>query len=289
MGINMTSIGHKEFHSASLHLPQMLYIWPYFMFFSWPVLIIPRVIKLTRSIVRKSASITVLMEPMPRIGITLAFVSLMLVTVHMNTIVHPFILADNRHYVFYVFRILLRHPAIKYLATPIYFVCGWAVLTAFGQPYITELHTPGNSDVTIQISNSTINPDPARRASTTSSGSNNSQLPQIRQVKVSFVLVWLACTTLSLITAPLVEPRYFIIPWVIWRMHIPSSDPSPRLRSAQQDEKPAGGERSGFIRYLPLLVESIWFILINVITGYVFLYRGFEWPQEPGLVQRFLW
>jgi alpha-1,2-glucosyltransferase len=75
----------------------------------------------------------------------------------------------------------------------------------------------------------------------------------------------------------------------MWRLHIPSSDPSARLRSTQQDEKPADGETFGFVRYLPLLMESIWLILINVITGYVFLYRGFEWPQEPGLVQRFLW
>jgi hypothetical protein len=25
------------------------------------------------------------------------------------------------------------------------------------------------------------------------------------------------------------------------------------------------------------------------VTGYVFLYKGFEWPQEPGKVQRFMW
>src|SRR3984885_6422543 len=39
--------------------------------------------------------------------------------------------------------------------------------------------------------------------------------------RVSFVLVWLSPTTLSLVTAPLVEPRYFIIPWLVWRMNIP--------------------------------------------------------------------
>jgi alpha-1,2-glucosyltransferase len=35
--------------------------------------------------------------------------------------------------------------------------------------------------------------------------------------------------------------------------------------------------------------ETFWFLLINTVTGYVFLYRGFEWPQEPGKVQRFMW
>jgi alpha-1,2-glucosyltransferase len=51
-----------------------------------------------------------------------------------------------------------------------------------------------------------------------------------------------------------------------------------------------------FIRYwgweghdYRLWLETAWFLLINFVTGYVFLYRGFEWPQEPGLVQRFMW
>jgi alpha-1,2-glucosyltransferase len=38
-----------------------------------------------------------------------------------------------------------------------------------------------------------------------------------------------------------------------------------------------------------LWMETAWFLAINAITGYVFLYRGFSWPQEPGLVQRFMW
>ena len=38
-----------------------------------------------------------------------------------------------------------------------------------------------------------------------------------------------------------------------------------------------------------LWLETAWFMLVNVATGYVFLYRDFSWPQEPGKVQRFLW
>ncbi len=36
-------------------------------------------------------------------------------------------------------------------------------------------------------------------------------------------------------------------------------------------------------------LEVVWYLLVNLVTCYAFLYRGFEWPQEPGNVQRFMW
>ena len=38
-----------------------------------------------------------------------------------------------------------------------------------------------------------------------------------------------------------------------------------------------------------LWLETIWFLAVNLATGYIFLYWGFAWPQEPGKVQRFMW
>ena len=38
-----------------------------------------------------------------------------------------------------------------------------------------------------------------------------------------------------------------------------------------------------------LWLETFWFLLINAVTGYMFLYKGFTWPQEPGRIQRFMW
>ena len=38
-----------------------------------------------------------------------------------------------------------------------------------------------------------------------------------------------------------------------------------------------------------LSLETLWFVAVNVATGYIFLYWGFEWPSEPGSVQRFMW
>lgn len=39
---------------------------------------------------------------------------------------HPFLLSDNRHYTFYVWkRVFLLHPIAPYLLIPGYVVCAW--------------------------------------------------------------------------------------------------------------------------------------------------------------------
>ncbi len=40
---------------------------------------------------------------------------------------HPFLLSDNRHYTFYVWRrIYMLHPVVPYMLIPVYIACGWA-------------------------------------------------------------------------------------------------------------------------------------------------------------------
>jgi alpha-1,2-glucosyltransferase len=38
-----------------------------------------------------------------------------------------------------------------------------------------------------------------------------------------------------------------------------------------------------------LWLETLWFGVVNAGTMWLFLHRGFEWEQEPGSVQRFMW
>jgi alpha-1,2-glucosyltransferase len=221
----------------------MLYIWPYITFFSFPLLY-PYTLNaiLPQNLIPAPLRIGSTRPLLPRLTTTIPIVAIMLTIVHYNTLVHPFTLADNRHYTFYVFRLLLRHPAIKYLVVPIYFICAWAAIAALGG--YPNSHPPPQD----RKSHSKARPSPGNR--------------------VSFFLIWLLTTSLSVITAPLVEPRYFIIPWLVWRMHIPL--PS----------KPYA---------YTLYLETAWFLLINWATGYIFLNWGFEWVQEPGAVQRFMW
>ena len=259
---HLISIGDKAAHVATLHVPQMLYIWPYFVFFSAPILVGP----LLRPVVPmmpkqlqaycKACFGTTIKAPLPSILTSVLFVAAGFVSVHFNTIIHPYTLADNRHYVFYVFRLLRRQPANKYLAVPIYFICAWLSIQVLSSPDVDERSSKKKSDVT-PVASQTIRPP----------------------CKISFIALWLAVTTLSVITAPLVEPRYFIIPWVIWRLHVPYT-PASTLKN------PASGKASYDVR---LILETVWFLAINVSVAYMFLYKGFGWTNEPGKLQRFLW
>ncbi|PGH17846.1 hypothetical protein AJ80_04669 [Polytolypa hystricis UAMH7299] len=293
-------LGHKEFHTAGIHLPQMLYIWPYFTFFSWPIILLPRTLSLLTNLCSKpQETLKSLLQSTPRLSVSVFIISATLATVHFNTIVHPFTLADNRHYVFYIFRILLRHPAIKYLVTPLYFFCGWAVLTTLGWSayYLPTSHQPAHPSprsADVKPSRKVPKGDDVKATTTGTEGYTNPH--PASDVRVSFVLIWLISTSLSLITAPLVEPRYFIIPWVMWRLHVPcaslTTDGVSVSASDSSSSSPSAGiaiSAAKFRRYSPLVVEFLWFVLVNGLTGYVFLFKGFEWPQEKGRVQRFMW
>lgn len=317
--------GDKSNHVATLHFPQMLYIWPFIVFFSIPLLL-PAILG---ALLPKSYLPTFL-QPFVRSALpnhTSKFVAsatiltLTLTAIDRNTIIHPFTLADNRHYIFYVFRILLAHPTIKYLAALVYLICAWAALRALGVPSSTT--TPQT-------------PKPTKGPSAPHNGAPQTDTSHGEQ-PVSTIAVWLLTSTLCLVTAPLVEPRYFILPWVTWRLMLPghqecdsfppraldssgttenqqkplhserkasekviSSDARPQQpapSSSSSSSSSAVGRRPGGIldNVFPrhgdwrLRLETMWFLGINAVTGYVFLYRGFEWPQEPGIVQRFMW
>jgi alpha-1,2-glucosyltransferase len=238
----------------------MLYIWPYIALFSAPIFLGPLIqclapllpLHIRNTIGVRSPDHFVYPQPLEAIF----FITVGLAAVHYNTIIHPYTLADNRHYVFYVFRLLLRHPILKYLAVPIYYICAWLSTRSLAYPAV----------------------DPAK-LTTAIHPKLDPRLPGNRRspTQISFVIVWLVTTALSVVTAPLVEPRYFIIPWIIWRLHVPHA-PTPftfRGRTYSPD--------------LRVVFETVWVLGINAAVGYLFLHRTFTWPSEPGNVQRFLW
>ncbi|OBT83229.1 hypothetical protein VE02_08221 [Pseudogymnoascus sp. 03VT05] len=245
-------LGDKSNHVATLHLTQMLYLWPFIAFFSFP-LFLPTVISaLSPTLPRASTLVWALLA----IGLSLTIV-------HFNTLIHPFTLADNRHYMFYVFRYtILGHPLIKYALAPIYVLCGWFVLRALC----------GNQSVS--SSTATGPQETSRRGKLSRSAIHEGGRKGTAETKTSFALIWLLTTALSLITAPLVEPRYFILPWVIWRLHV----------------RPSRGSIAGLsVERTRLWGETLWFLAVNVGTCAVFLGKEFEWASEPGRVQRFMW
>ncbi|KAK7512180.1 glucosyltransferase [Phyllosticta citriasiana] len=299
-------LGDKSNHIATLHLPQMLYIWPYILFFSFPILA-PSIISALLSLVPATAlparfrswTTPGQKDLLARVSVLAAWTLVAAVIVHFNTIIHPFTLADNRHYVFYVFRILRLYPLLKYLAAPLYILGGWVVIQALGSPARLAL-TPAAAEE---------EEEEEKKQAASQQGGGRKEVVVPKDVakedlveegcQVSFVLVWLATTALNLVTAPLVEPRYLIVPWIMWRLHFPIGETEGGGVVLQVKEKKREGEGSADGKgaaQMPaaahetwLWVETAWFLLVNLATGYVFLNWGFEWQQEPGSVQRFMW
>ncbi|MED6187266.1 hypothetical protein PIB30_074786, partial [Stylosanthes scabra] len=150
----------------------------------------------------------------------LGFVALIagFLSVHFFSVAHPYLLADNRHYPFYLWRkIIMAHWSIKYLLVPIY-LCSW----------LSIIHTLGKLRSKI------------------------------------WVLAYVLATAAVLVPAPLIEFRYYTIPFYFLV-----------LNSNFQD--------SG-----KWLLTGILYIGVNIFTMMMFLFRPFHWDHEPG-IQRFIW
>ncbi|TLD24311.1 hypothetical protein PspLS_06614 [Pyricularia sp. CBS 133598] len=304
-------LGDKSNHIATLHLAQMLYIWPLIAFFSAPLMLsclASTALHLQKLLQGRSAQsqkesstkspqkdwmLTYLAfiqkHTSSGLPFPLWYVSAAVATaiVHKSTIIHPFTLADNRHYMFYVFRYsILKRPEVRYLLVPFYVVCHrlcWHLLrgssTQDGQRS-RFIHAPGVEAVSSAPPKDDTKLKEAGR-------------PEDGGESLSTGVLWLLATSLSLITAPLVEPRYFIVPWAMWRIMVP----------AWRVNEPRSGE-SGLLNTLRswtqgldlrLVLETLWFAAINLGTMYMFIYRPYHWKDvdgklmDEGRLQRFMW
>jgi alpha-1,2-glucosyltransferase len=101
-------VGDRTAHQAVLHLPQLLYFSLFFLAlccsFTLPAYL---------------ADFLVAVKAHPRLSA--ACLLLMGVVVHLNTLAHPYLLADNRHLTFYIWRrFFARHWMAKFLPLPAY-------------------------------------------------------------------------------------------------------------------------------------------------------------------------
>ncbi|RPA89181.1 hypothetical protein L873DRAFT_1784315 [Choiromyces venosus 120613-1] len=225
-------LGDKSAHQPTLHLPQIFYFTLFTTITSLPLLLSPN---LLYRFYDQNIGVYITAPPLssripqsPKLAIpytkllrTATLLTVILAVIWRNTYFHPYLLADNRHYVFYIFRrTLLAHPLIRYLAAPVYFASTWTVLDT---------------------------------------------LKTSRSVNVLWVYAWSMAVIGTLVTAGLVEFRYFVLGWVIWRVNV-------RVESAWR-------------RW----AETLVFVFVNLATVYVFTQWGFEWKHERGVVQRFMW
>lgn len=236
--------------------------------------------------------------------------------VRYNTIIHPFTLADNRHYMFYVFRYTIRRASwIRYTLVVPYTLARWmtwGTMAGCCSQWFSVLHEPACSTYAKYDGDRPFLSHPASTFGGTTRKTTQQQdidqalekdplMASIEPATISTGLIFLLATTLSLMTAPLVEPRYFIIPWVMWRLFVPAwrfhDHSGPRGFSSILGNHPKTKPLILFFqRYdLRLILETFWFIAINAVTGYIFLTKPYVWKAEDGTVldggrlQRFMW
>lgn len=198
-------VGDRSSHEACLHFPQLFYFLSFTVFFSFPHLLTPTKISKFLLSLRK--------HPVQYGLITI--ISLFLVWKF--TYVHKYLLADNRHYTFYVWRkIFQRHELVKYALVPAYIFAGWSFFDT------------------------------------------------LKTKPVFWTLMYFVCLLAVTVPQKLLEFRYFILPFLIYRLNIPFPSLSRQL------------------------LELAFYIAVNVVAFFLFLNKTFQWPNSVE-VQRFMW
>eukprot|EP00854_Cymbomonas_tetramitiformis_P019630 gene19630-23477_t len=121
-------VGDKEAHQATLHLMQLLYFPACATAFLAPVHFGPRRVRRFTQLV---ASFFFSKPHYLRFSGAVAILAALPKFVDLFTVAHPYLLADNRHYTFYIWRKLLNAaPYARYLPLPVYLFSLWSLLDA---------------------------------------------------------------------------------------------------------------------------------------------------------------
>ncbi|RDX94226.1 Dol-P-Glc:Glc(2)Man(9)GlcNAc(2)-PP-Dol alpha-1,2-glucosyltransferase [Mucuna pruriens] len=203
-------LGAKEAHAVTPHLAQMLYFSLVSVLAQAPMhFTITQAVDLYRMFHKR--------RPLLFFQVFLALV-VGILSVHFFSVAHPYLLADNRHYPFYLWRkVIMAHWSIKYLLVPVY-ICSW----------LSIIHMLGKFRSKI------------------------------------WVLAYFLATVAVLVPAPLIEFRYYTIPFYFLVLHCDNRD------------------------HRSWLLTGTLYMGVNIFTMLMFLLRPFHWDHEPG-IQRFIW
>ncbi|GAA5822563.1 hypothetical protein JCM5353_005482 [Sporobolomyces roseus] len=217
-------LGDKSNHVSTIHLPQIYYFIAFSAVFTSPHLLAGLLEKGKVKVLVKSLGFG---GDWKRHLTTANVLVFMCWTVKNFTVAHPFLLADNRHYAFYIWRRILNpHPLARYLLTPLYLVAGKLVYNS---------------------------------------------LCQAKKMRLSTFLLYSFSTAVVLIPTPLIEPRYFLLPYIVLRLH---HSPTSSLSSSSPTKFTS--------RQARLSLEAVLYILVSSASIWVFLNKSFEWKFEVG-------
>lgn len=100
-------VGDKTAHVAVIHIPQLFYFSLFCIFFAWPHFV-KFLVPFKKDVLRNMI-------------LSAFLLNLIIIVVQFNTLEHPYLLADNRHYTFYIWtRFYVQITAFRYIVTVLY-------------------------------------------------------------------------------------------------------------------------------------------------------------------------
>ncbi|KAG6543053.1 hypothetical protein Mapa_015549 [Marchantia paleacea] len=209
-------VGDKNAHKVSPHFAQILYCGLICAAFQAPAHFNTHRIKYLLGVLKQQAVGAL------GTGLILA-ATFAVIAVKYYSAPHPYLLADNRHFTFYIWKdVIQRHWMLKYLAIPVYLYSWSSILSSLAE----------------------------------------------KQKPLWIVAFFLAVAGV-VVPTPLLEFRYYNIPFYFIFLHI--SITSSRKRNSR------------------LFFTPVQFMCINYLTVYIFLNWTFQWSNQPGVAQRFMW
>jgi len=218
-------IGDRNAHIPRFHPMQLCYFVIFALVFSFPWLLSHAYfnMKLTKSI-KTCLNISVIFNEIP-IVILIFLITVTTGLVYFNTIAHPYLLADNRHYTFYVWRLLFgpsKSVFLRYIPVPLY---------TYGLYFVDK---------------------------------------SLTQSSIAYKLAYWIVTSIVLCAQFLLEPRYFVVPYIMFKLHSDKNNKSFTLKVAT--------------------VEFVIYQICNCFIMWVFLYRPFvSTMDDTGRIDRFTW
>uniref|UniRef100_A0A8C4RVU0 Dol-P-Glc:Glc(2)Man(9)GlcNAc(2)-PP-Dol alpha-1,2-glucosyltransferase n=1 Tax=Erpetoichthys calabaricus TaxID=27687 RepID=A0A8C4RVU0_ERPCA len=198
-------VGDKSNHEACLHFPQLFYFFSFTLLFSFFHSFSFRKVLNFLSSLRK--------KPI----FYLSVLALSLFLVWKFTYIHKYLVADSRHYTFYVWKkIFQKHEVVRYALVPGYVFAAWSFADS------------------------------------------------LKSKPLLWNLMFFLCLVIATVPQKLLEFRYFILPYLIYRLN--ASVPS----------------------VFRLLLELCLYTFVNALTFYIFLKKTFVWPNSEE-VQRIMW
>lgn len=204
-------LGDRDAHFSVFHPPQILYFGLFSFTFGFPWIATKENLIQFFDAIRSNKLKTTITT------------SAIFGSLYLSCHVHPYLLADNRHFTFYVWRRFLGCPTSPFsrsiLLTPLY---------AFSLCTI---------------------------------------ISTLRTKDTLWRYFFSICLCISIVPQKLLEFRYFVVPFMIWRLNIPNNHQS---------------------NHFQLTVEFVLNCFVNILTIYLFLYKTFKWPSSTE-TQRFMW